>query len=107
MIFNSICANAGVANKVAPAISAPRQKLRTGHDMSTLLKRPRLSRLLRAGFAGTSSARATDFGLTLEPAAVEKGLFLGCGGAAQHGVAVGKAAEPANDVGVQLRPFQK
>jgi hypothetical protein len=38
MIFNSICANAEVANKVAAAISTPRQTLRTGNDMSTLLK---------------------------------------------------------------------
>jgi hypothetical protein len=40
MIFSSICANAEVANKVAPAISTPRQKLRIGKDMSTLLKTP-------------------------------------------------------------------
>src|SRR3954464_1522423 len=104
MIFSSICANAEVANKVAAAISTPRQTLRTGNDMSTLLKIPRL---LRAGFAGTSSARAADFGLTLESAAVEKGLFLSCGVAAEQGVAVGEAAKPADDVGVQLRPFQK
>ena len=38
--------------------------------------------------------------------AVEKGLLLRRGGAAEHGVAVRKAAEAADDVGVPLRPFQ-
>ena len=42
-----------------------------------------------------------------EAAAVEKRLFLGRGGAAEHGVAMRKAAEPADDVGVQLGPFHE
>ena len=50
MIFNSICANAEVANKVAPAISTPRQKPRTGNDMSTLLKTPQTIQTIKGWF---------------------------------------------------------
>src|SRR5690242_17109526 len=41
-----------------------------------------------------------------EAAAVEEGLLIGRGGAAEDGVAMREAAEPADDVGVQLRPLQ-
>ncbi len=43
---------------------------------------------------------------TGKTAAVEEGLLLRRGAAAEHGVAVRKAAEAADDVGVQLGPFQ-
>ena len=45
--------------------------------------------------------------LTGETAAVEEGLFFRRGLAPEHLVAVGEAAEAADDVGVQLRPLQK
>src|SRR4051812_31943025 len=45
--------------------------------------------------------------LTGEAALVEEGLFLGRGDAAEHLVAMGEAAETADDVLVQLRPLQK
>src|SRR5450631_3385187 len=41
-----------------------------------------------------------------EPAAVEERLFLRRGDAAEYGVAVREAAEAADDVGVDFRPFQ-
>jgi len=40
-----------------------------------------------------------------EAAVVEEGLFLGRGGAAQGGVAVGEAAEADDDVAVEAAPF--
>src|ERR1700704_284200 len=40
-------------------------------------------------------------------AIVQKSLLLRCGGAAEHGVAVREAAEPANDVGMQFGPFDR
>ena len=43
---------------------------------------------------------------TRKAAAVEERLLLGRGGAAEHGVAVREAAEAADDVGVQLGPFE-
>ena len=72
--------------------------------MNGLLNRPRG---IKGWFCRNVQCSGNDFGLTLEAAAVEKGLLLGRGGAAEHGVAVREAAEPADDVGVQLRPFQQ
>jgi uncharacterized ferredoxin-like protein len=43
---------------------------------------------------------------TLEAAAVEECLFLRRAYAAKHGIAMGKAAETADDIGVKFRPFQ-
>src|SRR5262249_43518791 len=45
-------------------------------------------------------------GSPLEPAAVEERLLLGSCCAPEHGVAVGEAPEAANNVGVQLGPFE-
>src|SRR5665213_709737 len=43
---------------------------------------------------------------TLEAAAVEERLFLRGADAAKHSVAMRKAAETADDVGMDFRPFQ-
>ena len=104
MIFSSICANAEVANKVAPRDHRATAKAST-QDMGHLLQTPAV---LRACFCSNVQGRAgvCDGGLTGEAAAVEEGLLLGRGGAAEHGVAVREAAEAADDVGVQLGPFQ-
>jgi len=45
--------------------------------------------------------------VTGEAAAVEKCLFLRRGRTAKERVAMREAAEPANDVGMQLRPFEQ
>ena len=58
-----------------------------------------------AGSGGLPAPRIALQGQPAKPPAVEKGLFLGRGGAAEHGVAVGKAAEPADDVGMVVRPI--
>jgi hypothetical protein len=42
----------------------------------------------------------------LETAAVEEGLLLGRGLPSKHRIAMRKAAEPADDVGVDVRPFE-
>ena len=49
-------------------------------------------------FAGIFSAGET--------AAVEKGLLLRCGAAAEDGIAMREPSEPPDDVGVNFRPFQ-
>src|SRR5712671_7003491 len=45
--------------------------------------------------------------LSRKPAAVEECLLFRGGGTAEHGVAVREAAEPADDVGVMLGPFDR
>src|SRR4249919_2795203 len=41
-----------------------------------------------------------------ETAAIQKCLLFGCGGTAEHGVAVREPAEAANDIGVYFGPFE-
>ena len=56
---------------------------------------------------GRRRVQAIDFDLTPKSAVVEKGLLLLGGDAAEQRVAMREAAEPADDVGVLLRPFQQ
>jgi hypothetical protein len=56
------------------------------------------SRIFRANFKLATLAR--------KPTLIEKGLLLGSGRAAKNAVAMGKAAEPADDIGVVLGIFQ-
>src|SRR5437899_6983851 len=42
-----------------------------------------------------------------EAAGIEKGLFLGSSDAAEHRIAMRESSEPADDVGMKLRPFQR
>src|SRR4029079_18175799 len=68
-----------------------------------------LPRVLRAGFSATSSAVLVPdvSALSLEPIRIKERLFLGRRGAAERSITVREAAEPADDVGVQLGPFQE
>jgi hypothetical protein len=55
---------------------------------------------------GSFAIRHTNSQCTLpqpaKPSGVEKGLLVRCHRPSQHGVAMGKPAEAANDVGVEL-----
>ena len=109
MIFSSICAAAGVGAQIAAAaISKPRQ-IRRDSDKDMACSSV-IERLLRAAFAATSRASVRTWRPWSQPAKPppsRKACSSGVVVAAEHGVAVREAAEAADDVGVQLRPFQQ
>ena len=61
---------------------------------------------LRFGWVRPLPLTGRGIHLPLEPAVIEKRGFFRRGRAAEHGVAMREAAECADDVGVQLGPFQ-
>src|SRR5262245_51312620 len=93
----------GSAGVHAFRLSRPR---RSAGITAALVRSPRQAPRRSTQVASPRIEDAAQTRLPGKPASIQKGLFLGRGGTAQHVVAMGEAAEAADDVGVVLGIFQ-